>query len=100
MQVQLNVKLDRVNEKHLAIFQNYLSKSETISINIGEDVFEVHAYEIGMEYDGHFERIIMNGCGVNKKEQEILEAKAAVRTKQKEFKEAQRKLSELTGGKK
>lgn len=109
----MNLELSFILQDTAENFEKLLTNYPTIQVKLGELEYEVaiHEVENNTEFNNFYRgmegfarvysprKFKITGYGVNQKQKEIDAAVALVNKTKKEYKEAQRKLSELNGPK-
>lgn len=103
MNLDFNITLQDTTEN----FNKLLSDFPNLKMKLGDLEYEVAIHEVNNtaeSLDGLIDRysprkVSVSGFGLNSKQKELDEAVALVNKTKKEYKEAQRKLSELNGPK-
>lgn len=107
MNLDFNVTLQDTTEN----FNKLLADFHNLKMKLGDLEYQVAIHEVNNTVDSRYEsiggfldrysprKIIVSGFGLNSKQKELDEAIALVNKTKKEYKEAQRKLSELNGPK-
>lgn len=107
MNLELNITLQDTTEN----FNKLLADFPSLKMKLGDLEYDVAINQINKTVDAEYRyvgflaeryaprKITVSGFGLNSKQKEIDEAVALVNKTKKDYKEAQRKLSELNGPK-